>query len=382
MKTLTRIGIVAGEPSGDILGAGLISQLKKSFPECEFVGVGGELMIAEGFKSYYPLDRLAVMGLVEPLKRLPELLSMRASLKKRFTEQVPDVFIGIDSPDFNLNLELHLRNAGIKTVHYVSPSVWAWRQGRVKGIAKAVDLMLTLFDFEAAFYHQHDVKALCIGHKLADEIPLEDTKKDARQALNLDVNKPYVALLPGSRRSEVEQLCEIFLIAARQCLAQNKHLEFLIPAVNVQRHAEIREIVAAFPDVPVTLSTGNSRQVMAAADAVMMASGTTTLEALLLKRPMVIAYRAPPLTYWLISPFVKTKFVGLPNLLAGKEIVPELIQANATPEKLSASLMEMLTNTDKQKQLNTIYTEIHVSLRKNADQAAADAIIRLVREQL
>lgn len=382
MKPPARIAIVVGEDSGDLLGAGLVKALKKRYPDCVFEGVGGRRMIAEGFISHHTMDRLAVMGLIEPLKRLPELLNIRKSLRMRYSENPPDVFIGIDAPDFNLSLELSLREQGIKTVHYVSPSVWAWRQGRVKKIARAIDLMLTLFPFEAEFYHQHNVPVQCVGHTLADQIPLEDTKQEKRQQLNLDSNGKYLAILPGSRRSEVEKLCDTFLRAAKLCHNSDPTIKFMIPAANDARYEQIKALLTEFPELDVQLSKANSHDVMAAADAVLIASGTTTLEALLLKRPMVIAYRVAALTFWILKRLVKSKYVGLPNLLAGKLLVPELLQDRATPENVSAEVMKVFNDSAIQKQLIDEYTSIHKTLRKEADDAAASAIEKLLKSEL
>jgi len=355
--------------------------LKKHFPDCQFEGIGGRRMIEQGFVSHFPLDRLAVMGLVEPLKRLPELLGIRRDLAERYRSDPPDIFIGIDAPDFNLNLELSLREKGVVTAHYVSPSVWAWRQGRVKKIARGVDLMLTLFPFEAAFYREHDVKVRCVGHPLADEIPLEDQKLLARERLGLPQDQAYLALLPGSRRSEVEKLTQVFCQAALKCCAVNPDLKILIPAANPARHAQIASLLTSFPDLPVTLSLQNSHDVMAASDVVLMASGTTTLEALLLKRPMVIAYKMAALSYWILSRLVKSKYIGLPNLLADKSLVPELIQDEATPDKLADALNKMLNDPNKSQSLLDEYVAIHTSLKLNASEQAAQAIIDLCGER-
>lgn len=388
---LTRIAIVAGEASGDILGAGLMAALQQHHPHIQFEGIGGPKMIARGFVSHFPMDRLSVMGIVDPLKRLPELLSIRKNLRLRYTQNPPDIFIGIDSPDFNLTLELAIKKAGVKTVHYVSPSVWAWRQGRVKKIAKAVDLMLTLFPFEAAFYEKHAVKVHCVGHPLADEIPLEDQKAAAREKLGLPQDRPYLAVLPGSRFGEVEKLCPVFLDAATLCQQAMSQLQadasdlgqyteplgILIPAANEARFSEIEQYLAQRELNNVHLFLGKSHSVMAAADLVLIASGTSTLEAMLLKRPMVIAYRVAQLTYALIRPFVKTQFIGLPNLLSNKQLVPEFLQTAVTKENLANAL---LTYWHSKTALSSVLREfelIHRQLKKNASQEAARAILTL-----
>src|SRR5690606_4345211 len=290
MSDRLRIGIVVGEASGDILGAGLMVALRKHFPEAEFSGIGGPRMLALGFHSFFPQDRLAVMGLVEPLKRLPELLKIRRFLRDHFSENPPDVFIGIDSPDFNLTLEGDLKEHGIPTVHYVSPSVWAWRQKRIIKIARSVDLMLTLLPFEAEFYERHQVPVEFVGHHLADEIPLEVDAAAARKDLHLAPNARVVALMPGSRSTEVEKHAPVFLRAAALCLKRDPGLQFVIPAANSDRYRQLHIQLNQFADLPVLLvNGGQSQKVMIAANVVLLASGTTALEALLLKRPMVIA---------------------------------------------------------------------------------------------
>lgn len=377
MKKLSRIAIVVGEASGDILGAGLMQALLRRYPNCQFEGIGGPKMIALGFVSHFPMERLAVMGLVEPLKRLPELLGIRKNLRERYIESPPDLFIGIDAPDFNLALERSLKQKDIKTVHYVSPSVWAWRQGRIKTIAKAVDLMLTLFPFEEAFYREHDVRVHCVGHPLADDLPLEDAKLESRKKMGLDEHATYLAVLPGSRRSEVEQLSRVFLQAAERCVAELPALQILIPAVNEARHQELTGVLQDFPNLSVKLSLGDSHDVMAAADVVLMASGTTTLEAMLLKRPMVIAYRMAALSFWIIKRLVKSKYIGLPNLLANRLLVPELIQNDATAENISAALMTYFQSDKTSEALIEEFLAIHLTLKKNANEEAANAVEKL-----
>ena len=377
-----RIAIVVGEASGDILGAGLVAQLKKQFPQCRFEGIGGPRMLEQGFISHFPMDRLAVMGLWEPLKRLPELLRIRRWLKQAYLSNPPDIFIGIDAPDFNLSLEEALRNQGVLTAHYVSPSVWAWRQGRVKKIARAVDLMLTLFPFEAEFYRAHEVKVICVGHTLADQIPLQPNHLLAREQLGVvSAKEPCIALLPGSRASEVRYLTPIFLDAARLCLQVMPTLKFVIPAANAMREKEINAQLISYPDLPVTLVYGNSHRVMAAADAVLMASGTTTLEALLLKRPMVIAYRMAGFSYSILKRLVKSKFIGLPNLLAGEMLVPEFIQGNATAANLATALLRYFNEPVLAEDLQSRYLAIHNSLRLDADRAAAQALTDLLADR-
>ncbi|RZA06070.1 MAG: lipid-A-disaccharide synthase, partial [Moraxellaceae bacterium] len=304
------IGIVVGEASGDILGAALIVELRKIYPNAEFSGIGGPRMLALGFHSYFPQDRLAVMGLIEPLKRLPELLRIRKFLREHFIANRPAVFIGIDSPDFTISLEGSLKEHGIKTVHYVSPSVWAWRQKRIFKIAKSVDLMLTLLPFEAAFYEKHNVPVEFVGHHLADEIPLEVDKYQARRELGIPEHARVVALLPGSRATEVERMGSLFMHTAVFCLEQDPELLFYIPAANSDRYRQLHHQLNDYVDFPLQLFNGNSHRVMAAADVLLLASGTVTLEALLLKKPMVVAYKMAPLTFKILSWLVKTPYIS------------------------------------------------------------------------
>jgi len=377
-----RIGIVVGEASGDILGAALMNSLRKRFPDAEFCGIGGARMLEQGFNSFFPQDRLAVMGLVEPLKRLPELLRIRRFLIDHFIENPPAVFIGIDSPDFNLTIEEKLKAQGIKTVHYVSPSVWAWRQKRIVKIARSVDLMLTLLPFEAEFYHDHHVPVEFVGHHLADEIPLDIDQQAARAHFHLDADAKVIALLPGSRHSEVEKLGPLFMQTAAFCLQQDPTLKFIIPAANADRYRQLHLQLSDYVELPVQLVQGQSQQVMAAADVLLIASGTTALEAMLLKRPMVIAYRLAWLSWAILSRMVKTPFVGLPNLLAGRSMVPELLQDDATPEKMSQALMHYFTQPDETAALKQSFYEMHEQLRRDASERAADAVAQLIRRSL
>jgi lipid-A-disaccharide synthase len=372
------IGIVVGEASGDILGAALITELRKIYPDAEFSGIGGPRMLALGFHSYFPQDRLAVMGLIEPLKRLPELLRIRKFLREHFIANPPAVFIGIDSPDFTISLEGSLKERGIKTVHYVSPSVWAWRQKRVFKIAKSVDLMLTLLPFEAAFYEKHNVPVEFVGHHLADEIPDHVDKFQARRELGIPEHARVVALLPGSRASEVERMGRVFMHAAVFCLEQDPGLLFYIPAANSDRYRQLHHQLNDYVDFPIQLFNGNSHKVMAAADVLLLASGTVTLEALLLKKPMVVAYKMSPLTFKILSWLVKTPFVSLPNLLANKLLVPELLQDDATPEKLSAAVINYFENPEETQALCNTFADMHGILKRNASERAALAIAKLI----
>lgn len=372
------IGIVVGEASGDILGAALIVELRKIYPDAEFSGIGGPRMLALGFHSYFPQDRLAVMGLIEPLKRLPELLRIRKFLREHFIANPPAVFIGIDSPDFTISLEGSLKEQGIKTVHYVSPSVWAWRQKRVFKIAKSVDLMLTLLPFEAAFYEKHNVPVEFVGHHLADEIPVDVDKYQARRELGIPEHARVVALLPGSRASEVERMGKLFMHSAVFCLEQDPELLFYIPAANSDRYRQLHHQLNDYVDFPIRLFNGNSHKVMAAADVLLLASGTVTLEALLLKKPMVVAYKMAPLTFKILKWLVKTPYVSLPNLLANKLLVPELLQDDASPEKLSAAIINYFENPEETQALCNTFADMHGILKRNASARAAAAIAKLI----
>ncbi|HEY7774003.1 MAG TPA: lipid-A-disaccharide synthase [Marinagarivorans sp.] len=377
-KKALRFGIVAGEASGDILGAGLIEAIKAQHPNAQFEGIAGPLMLAQGAHSFFPQDRLAVMGFVEPLKRLPELLRIRKFLRNHFIANPPDVFIGIDSPDFNLDLELSLKQAGIKTVHYVSPSVWAWRQGRIKKIARAVDTVLTLFPFEQAFYCDHNIAAICVGHTLADSIPLQPDTAAARAKLGLELKEgeQLYAVLPGSRGGEVERMLPVFLEAARLCLHQQENLKFIIPAANEKRQQQIETLLADFDDLPVTLVFKQSHDVMLASDAVVMASGTTTLEAMLLKKPMVIAYKVAAFSYFIFSRMVKVPFIGLPNLLAEKELAKEFIQHEATPANIAQEMLHLLDGQVRA-ELLAEYARLHHLLKRDANKKAAQAVLAI-----
>lgn len=373
-----RIGMVAGEMSGDLLGAGLIKAIKKIHPNAMFEGIGGDRMIAEGFDSLADQERLAVMGFVAPLKRLPELLGIRKRIVNRFLSDPPDVFIGIDSTGFNIPIERKFKEAGIKSVHYVSPQIWAWRQGRVHKIAKSVNLMLTLFPFEAKFYRDHNVPVTFVGHTLADTIPLEPDKSEARRQLNIDPDKKIIALLPGSRKSEVELLGEEFMAAAKFCLSKMPDLSFIIPAANQQRYAQIEKQLKKFPDLPVTLLLAQSHQTMLAADLVLMASGTTTLEAMLLKKPMVVAYKFPALSYAIYSRLLKIPHIALPNILAGRELVPEFVQEKVSPRSVGEALLNYFEKPEVAEQLQQEYLKIHKTLKCNASERAAEAVLQLI----
>ncbi|ATM77166.1 MULTISPECIES: lipid-A-disaccharide synthase [Serratia] len=374
------IGLVAGETSGDILGAGLIRALKTHYPSARFVGVAGPLMQAEGCETWYEMEELAVMGVVEVLERLPRLLKIRKDLTRRFSELKPDVFVGIDAPDFNLTLEGRLKQRGIRTIHYVSPSVWAWRQKRVFKIGKATDLVLAFLPFEKAFYDRFNVPCRFIGHTMADAMPLQADKLAARATLGIDPAARCLALLPGSRNAEVEMLSGDFLRTAQLLREHYPDLEVVVPLVNAKRREQFERIKAEVaPELKVHLLDGKGREAMVASDAALLASGTAALECMLAKCPMVVGYRMKPFTFWLAERLVKTPYVSLPNLLAGREIVTELLQHDCVPDKLAAALLPLLEDSPQAELLKQTFLELHQSIRCGADEQAAQAVLELAK---
>jgi lipid-A-disaccharide synthase len=373
-------GIVAGEKSGDILGASLIREMCQRYPDAKFIGIGGSQMIEAGCSSLFDLERLSVMGFIEPLGRLPELFRIKAKLRQYFTANPPDAFIGIDAPDFNLRLESELRHAKIKTVHYVSPSVWAYREKRIFTIKKAVDLMLTLFPFETQIYQDHGVKAKFVGHPLADQIDFEDRRQQSRTELALSSKGTVVALMPGSRAGEINRLAPVFFEAAIRALQENPGLKFVIPCSSSDTRLLVGQRLKQIGllDSESFQLTDSSHRAMSAADFVLMASGTATLEALLLRRPMIICYKLASLTYFLASRMVKIPNVGLPNLLAGQRIVPEYMQAEVTEETLTAEILHFAAGGEATESILAKFAEIHHMLRRNASGQAADAIMEML----
>jgi lipid-A-disaccharide synthase len=374
-----RIAMVAGEYSGDILGADLIRFLRDKHPDLVVYGIAGPKMVSAGCKAIFPTERLAVMGIIEPLKHLPDLLNIRRQLKHYILENRPDVFIGIDAPDFNLGLEVILKKAGIPTVHYVSPTLWAWRKNRIFKIKRAVDLMLTLFPFEIAIYHQYHVPVRFVGHPLADHIPLQPDKTAARQRLGLPEEAKILALLPGSRRMEIKKLGKIFIETAKWCQTHEPNLQIVVATVNERRSSQFLKLLKRLKiDFPVKIIVGESLSVMESADVTLLASGTAALEAMLLKCPMVVAYRLSPLSFFIAKHLVTLKYISLPNLLAGKQLVPEFLQAQVNPLTLGKAVLEQLRNETKRQELVQAFTSIHRDLKRNASYQAAEAILELL----
>lgn len=371
--------MVAGEMSGDNLGAGLIRALRQHHPNVIAEGIGGPNMIAEGFNSMANIDELAMMGYVEPLLNLPRLLRLRKNVFQHFVDKPPDIFIGIDYAYFNNTLESKLKNAGIVTAHYVSPQLWASRPKRIHSLKKSVDLMLCLFPFEVDLYHQHQMQAEFIGHPLADVFPMETDKTAARTQLNLPQDCPLVALLPGSRGNEVKYLLHHFIDAANYCLQKNKNIQFILPAANSKRLAQINAQLHNM-NMPITVIEGQSHTAMAAADVVLMASGTTTLEAMLLKKPMVVSYQVSKLNYAIMSRLLNSDFVSLPNVLAGKSLVPEILQDNVNGQALGEAVMRYFDEPEQVELLQKEFTAQHNLLRQNASQKAAQAILRTIKQ--
>ncbi|WMY97115.1 MAG: lipid-A-disaccharide synthase [Arsenophonus sp.] len=379
-KPLT-IGLVAGEISGDILGASLIRILKKQIPNIRFIGIAGPLMKKEGCQSWYEMEELSVMGIIEIFKRLPRLLKIRSDLIKRFLKLQPDIFIGIDSPDFNIFLEKKLKINGIKTIHYVSPSFWAWRKNRIFKIGKSTDLVLAFLPFEKKVYDYYKIPCYLIGHTMANNIPLKPDKKIARLKLKIDHDSKYLAILPGSRCSEVEMLTKDFLYAAEILIQEFPQLKILVPVVNKKCRDKFEAIYKKIGvKLPLEIIEGQALLVMISADVTLLASGTATLECMLAKCPMVVGYRMKVITYYLAKFFIKTSYISLPNLLAGDALVQEFIQHACQPKELAKSLKDLLINLYKVKKLKKRFLELHKSIRSNDDEQLAKVILKVSKK--
>lgn len=377
------IGIVAGESSGDLLGSHLIRALKKHRPDLEFVGIAGPKMIGEGAKTLFAMENLSVRGYAEVIRHLPKLLKIRKQLVQYFHKNPPDLFIGIDAPDFNFTLERKLKNKGISTVHYASPSIWAWRKGRMEKIRRAVSHMLALFPFEPALYQQAGIPVTYVGHPLADILPMEPDRDRARRKLKLAPDHLIITMLPGSRQSEVQQLADLFVKTAKLLLIEKPEVQFLVPLITRETLTIFQRAVfdnqtdaeAITQPLPIRIILGHAHLAMEAANAVIVASGTATLEAALLKRPMVITYRMPTLSWQILKRMRYQPYVGLPNILAGRFVVPELIQHDATPEKLAETMLNLINDEDLMLDISAEFTHMHEILRQNTEDKAARAIL-------
>jgi lipid-A-disaccharide synthase len=377
-----RIALVAGEASGDLLGADLLVALRTRLPGAELAGIGGPRMREAGLDAWWDCSELAVMGLVEVLRHLPRLLRLRRKLVERTLAWRPDVYVGIDAPDFNLGVERRLKGRGVATVHFVSPSVWAWREGRAAKIGRSADRVLCLFPMEPAIYARHGVDARFVGHPLADRFPLEPDRRAARAALGLPGDAPVLGLLPGSRLGEIERLGAIFAAAAAQVARAVPGLSIVAPMANA-RCRDAFEPLAAAAGITLQLTDGRAHEVMAAADVLLLASGTAALEGLLAKRPMVVGYRIAPLTYWIVRTFglMRVERYALPNVLAGEDLAPELMQDDCTPERLAAEVLRWFRNPAAVAALQPRYRTLHESLRRDASRSAADAIADLLEQR-
>ena len=374
-----KVALVAGEASGDNLGGALLRELRGREPALNAFGVAGPRMVAAGCDAWVSSEELAIMGLAEIVQHLPRLLRLRRDLVARLLAARPDVFVGIDSPEFNLRVAAQLKSQGIPTVQYVSPQVWAWRQGRVRTIGRSVDLVLCVLPFESRFYDAHDVRAVFVGHPLADRIPLESPPGPARAALALDPGAPTVAVLPGSRRAEVARLGDPFAATLAWLHERRPEIRFVAPMANeAVRELFEHSLAQHAPGVPIALVDGRAQEALAAADAVLVASGTATLETALIKRPMVVAYRVAPLTAWLMRSMklMKAEFFAQPNLLAGRQVVPEYLQEDVRPDVLGPALLAQLQRPDHAELIAT-FTAIHATLRRDASARAADAVLEL-----
>ena len=374
---VVRVAMVAGEASGDLLSCHLIQAIRAKLPNAEFFGIGGPKMIGQGFKAWFPLETLAVRGYIEVLKHYREISGIRNELKRRLLADPPDVFIGVDAPDFNLALEKALKGRGVPAIHYVSPSIWAWRGKRIHKIGESVSRVLALFPFEPALYEKEGIPVSYVGHPLADMLPIEDGRDKAREMLELSAQQPVFALLPGSRQSELEYMADTFIETAKLIHQKVPNALFLVPMAT--RETRLLFETALYRcqarELPIRLLFGHAHDAMMASDAVLVASGTATLEAALLKRPMAIVYKMAPLSYRLMRRMGYLPYVGLPNILAGKFVVPEFIQDDATPENLAQALLNFLGDRDTCSRISEVFREIHLQLKQNTAEKAAEAIL-------
>ena len=377
-----RIAMVAGETSGDLLASHLIRAIRQQVPDAEFFGIGGPKMQAEGFDAPWPSELLAVHGYVDALKRYRELSGIRRALLGQIRGERPAAFIGVDAPDFNLWLEGKVKDSGIPSIHFVSPSIWAWRGGRIKRIARSVSRMLCLFPFEPEIYEQAGVPVSYVGHPLADVFPLHPDRNAARQLLELPLAHRIVAMLPGSRQSEVRNLADTYIATAKQMVERDPGLCFLVPLATRETRAIFEEALHRNQalDLPIRMLFGHAVEAMIASDVVLVASGTASLEAALLKRPMVITYRIGAWQYRLMKRMAYLPWVGLPNILCNEGLVPELLQDDATPEKLAAALDAWLNDPDRRAALEARFTELHLTLRQNTAEKAAEAVLPYLRQ--
>ena len=379
-RTDARVAMVAGEASGDMLAAHLIGALKAKRPSMLFAGIGGPKMAAQGFQSHYPMEQLSVRGYAEVLRHYKAIMSTRRDLARQLLRERPDLFIGVDSSDFNLGLERQLKDAGIPAIHYVSPSVWAWRRWRMRRIARSVDRILVMFPFEAPLYEKAGVPVTYVGHPLADVIPQQPDRAQAREQLRLPARKLIVALLPGSRRSELRYMADAFVLAAHRFRQEVQEVHFVCPMVTRDTRDLFERAVHhnQRTDLPLTLLFGHSHEALAAADLALVASGTATLEAALFKTPMVIAYRQSPITWMLMRSMLYLPYVGMPNVLAGERLVPELLQGEANPANLAAALLALHRDPAAQRRQVERFHEFHRLLRRNAAERAADAVLEVL----
>ena len=380
-QPIKTIAMVAGEASGDLLGSHLMEALKQAMPDVRFIGIGGPRMQTAGMEILFPMEKLAVRGYVEVLRHYREIAGIRSKLRAQLIANPPDLFIGVDAPDFNLDLELALKKRGIPIVHYASPSIWAWRGERIHKIKRAVSHMLTLFPFEAPLYEKADVPVTYVGHPLADMLPDMPNRNAMREQMRLPKQAKVFALLPGSRQSEVRQLAATYIETARLILHKLPDAQFLVPLVSRETRSIFENILWKMEaqDLPINLLFGHAQDAMIAADGVLVASGTATLEAALLKRPMVITYKMPGFTYWLSVRKKYQPYFGLPNILAGKFVVPELLQEEATPENLAQALLNLVNDKSAVAELEQTFSEMHRALRQDTAHKAAAAILPYLR---